>query len=53
MFRQNNIEGKDLKKLAELKRQNRRRNGLLLMGALQVTSLLLCYYLGRSANQKD
>jgi len=41
-------EEKRLLELKELKRKNRRRNGVLLVAALQVTSLVIFYYLGRS-----
>jgi hypothetical protein len=40
------------KELRALKRENRRRDGLLLVAALQITSLVVCYYLGRSSKRK-
>lgn len=45
-------EDKKIEELKKLKKENRHRNGLLLVGALQVTSLIICYYLGRSSKRK-
>lgn len=38
--------------LKRLKRKDRRRDGLLIILALQLTSLGLIYYLGRTHNKK-
>lgn len=43
------IESKeDHKKIKELRRKNLRYEGLILLGALQISALVLCYYLGKS-----
>lgn len=42
------MEDKDYEKLKSLKRKNKRRNAFLVLMTLQVGSLLLSYYLGRS-----
>lgn len=42
------LEDKDSVELKELKRKNRRRNALWVLMALQVGSLAISYYLGRS-----
>ena len=47
------IERKTLEELKKLKRESRRRNGILLIAALQFSSLIALYYLGRSSHQKD
>ncbi|MFT3994986.1 MAG: hypothetical protein QM660_11790 [Dysgonomonas sp.] len=39
---------KNLKELNALKRKNRRQCAVLLLTALQVSSVLVAYYLGRS-----
>lgn len=50
MFKQRNIETDSQKEeLKKLKKKNRYYQGIVLLGALQVSSLLLCYYLGRSS----
>ena len=43
-------EEKKLLELRELKRKNRRRNGMMLLVAFQVTSIILTYYLGRTSH---
>lgn len=40
------------RELKKLKRKDRRRDGLLIILALQLTSLGLIYYLGRTHNKK-
>lgn len=47
------IERKTLEELKKLKRESRRRNSILLIAALQFSSLIALYYLGRSSHQKD
>lgn len=47
------IEKKTLEELKKLKRESRRRNGIMLIAALQISSLIALYYLGRSSHQKD
>lgn len=47
------IERKTLEELKKLRRESRRRNGILLIAALQVSSLIALYYLGRSSYPKD
>lgn len=49
----NLIEKQTLGELRKLKRENRRRRGMLLIAALQISSLIAFYYLGRSSHQKD
>lgn len=43
----------DKRELKRLKRKDRRRDGLLIILALQVTSLGLAYYLGRTHSKKE
>lgn len=45
-------ENKKEEELKKLKKENRHRNGLWLVAALQITSLAICYYLGRSSKRK-
>lgn len=47
----NSAEKQTLEELKKLKRENRRRNGMLLIAALQVSSLIALYYLGRSSHE--
>jgi len=47
-----NLIEKKSKELKELKRKNRRHNGLILLVAFQLTSLVLSYYLGRSSHKE-
>ncbi|PXV68779.1 hypothetical protein CLV62_10142 [Dysgonomonas alginatilytica] len=47
------IEKQTLEELKKLKRENRRRRGMLLIAALQISSLIAFYYLGRSSHQKE
>lgn len=42
------MDDKDYIELKSLKRKNRRRNAVMVLMALQVGSLVLSYYLGRS-----
>lgn len=51
--KENSVEKQKLEELKRLKRENRRRNGMLLIAALQISSLIAFYYLGRSSHQKD
>lgn len=49
----NSVEKQRLEELKKLKRENRRRRGMLFIAALQISSLIAFYYLGRSSHQKD
>lgn len=49
----NLIEKQTLEELRKLRRENRRRRGMLFIAALQITSLIAFYYLGRSSHRKD
>ena len=49
----NLVENETLEKLKRLKREQRRRRGMLFIAALQIGSLIAFYYLGRSSHQKD
>ena len=55
MFKSKDEEKVNLQKreLKSLKRKNRYYQGMLLLGALQVSSLVLCYYLGRSSKKSN
>lgn len=46
------MENKQEHKLKKLKRKNRYYQGMILLGALQISSLMLCYYLGRSSKNE-
>lgn len=48
--KENSVEKERLEELKKLKRENRRRNVVLLVAALQVSSLLALYYLGRTSH---
>lgn len=49
----NSVDKQTLEELKKLKRENRRRNGMLLIAALQVSSLIALYYLGRSSHHDN
>lgn len=51
--RDDSVEQQRLQELKKLKRENRRRKGMLLIAALQISSLIAFYYLGRSSQRKD
>lgn len=55
MFKSNDKEKIDnqRKELENLKKKNRYYQGVVLLGALQISSLLLCYYLGRSSKKQN
>lgn len=48
----NSVEQQKLAELRKLKRENRRRCGMLIIAALQISSLVAFYYLGRSSHSK-
>lgn len=49
----NSVEKQKLEELKRLKRENRRRCGMFFIAALQISSLIAFYYLGRSSHQKN